>query len=320
MLYRRCGRSGLRFPAISLGLFVNFGHDRRADVQREVVRRAFDLGITHFDLANNYGPPPGAAETRFGEICKTDLRGHRDEILISTKAGYEMWQGPYGNWGSRKYLLASLDQSLTRLGVPYVDIFYSHRPDPNTPLEETMGALSTAVKAGKALYAGVSNYPAAQAREAARILKEMGTPLLINQPRYSMIQRSVEAQLLPTLGDEGVGCIAFSVLAQGALTDKYLSGMPADARLRRAPTMSGTLLTANKISQIAALAEIAKQRRQSLAQMALSWALRDTRMTSLVVGASSVAQLEENLGALDRLEFEPRELAQIDAASPAEPD
>ncbi|MGP4025649.1 L-glyceraldehyde 3-phosphate reductase [Actinomadura sp. 3N407] len=310
--YRRCGRSGLRLPAISLGLWHNFGDDRPLDVQRAILRRAFDLGVTHFDLANNYGPPYGSAEVNFGRIMREDLRPYRDEMIISTKAGYDMWPGPYGEWGSRKYLLASLDQSLSRMGLDYVDIFYSHRFDPETPLEETMGALDRAVRSGKALYAGISSYSPERTAEAAAILREMGTPLLIHQPSYSMLNRWIEGGLLDTLGREGVGCIAFSPLAQGMLTDKYLGGVPEGSRASKGTSFSTSLLTEENLRHVRTLNEIAEGRGQSLAQLALAWSLRDGRVTSALIGASSVAQLEENLAALDRLDLTAAELAAID--------
>jgi L-glyceraldehyde 3-phosphate reductase len=312
MPYRRCGRSGLQLPAISLGLWWNFGHDRPLETSRAIARRAFDLGITHFDLANNYGPPYGSAEENFGRLLEQDLRAYRDELVISTKAGYDMWPGPYGEWGSRKYLLASLDQSLARLGVDYVDIFYSHRFDPDTPLEETMGALDSAVRAGKALYAGISSYSPERTREAADILRRLGTPLLIHQPSYSMLNRWVEGGLLDVLGDEGVGCIAFSPLAQGMLTDRYLSGIPADSRAAQGKSLDPELLSDASLAHVRALNEIARSRGQSLAQMALAWALRDERVTSVLIGASSVAQLDANLDAVERLDFSAEELATID--------
>jgi L-glyceraldehyde 3-phosphate reductase len=313
MRYNRCGRSGLLLPAISLGLWWNFGDDRTFDTSRSIVRRAFDLGITHFDLANNYGPPYGSAEQNFGRLLRQDLRPLRDELVISTKAGWDMWPGPYGDRGSRKYLLASLDQSLERLGLDYVDIFYSHRFDPDTPLEETMGALDTAVRQGKALYAGISSYSAEKTREAAAILDALGTPLLIHQPSYSMLNRWIERGLLDALGELGAGCIVFSPLAQGMLTDKYLNGIPEGSRagLRR-PSFSPEFLTEEALAKIRALNEVAKRRGQSLAQMALAWALRDPRITSALIGASSVAQLEDNVGALARLDFTDEELAEID--------
>jgi L-glyceraldehyde 3-phosphate reductase len=310
--YRRSGRSGLRLPAISLGLWQNFGHERPLDRSRAIVRRAFDLGITHIDLANNYGPPYGSAEENFGQLMEHDLAPYRDELVVSTKAGYDMWPGPYGEWGSRKYLLASLDQSLDRMGLEYVDIFYSHRYDPETPLEETMGALATAVHQGKALYVGISSYSAAKTREAAGILRELGTPLLIHQPSYSMLNRWIEPDLLDVLEEEGVGCIGFSPLAQGMLTDRYLDGIPEGSRASRPGSLSQDLLTDQAVAKIRALNEIAKRRGQTLAQMALAWTLRDPRMTSTLVGVSSVEQLEANVAALDNLEFTAEELAEID--------
>jgi L-glyceraldehyde 3-phosphate reductase len=312
MHYRRSGRSGLQLPALSLGLWNNFGDDFPYESGRAIVRRAFDLGITHFDLANNYGPPYGSAEENFGRILAHDLRPYRDELVISTKAGYDMWPGPYGDWGSRKYLLASLDQSLRRMGLEYVDIFYSHRSDPETPLEETMGALATAVRQGKALYAGVSSYSAARTREAAQILGDLGIPLLIHQPSYSMLNRWIEPELLDVLADEGVGCIVFSPLAQGMLTDKYLHGIPEGSRASRTATLSPELITNETIEKIRALNEIASARGQSLAQMALAWTLRDPRVTSALAGASSVEQLETNVAALERTDFTDEELAEID--------
>ena len=312
MPYRRTGRSGLLLPAISLGLWQNFGHDRPLETQRSIVRRAFDLGITHFDLANNYGPPYGSAEENFGRILKSDLAGHRDELVISSKAGYDMWPGPYGIWGSRKYLLASLDQSLRRMGLEYVDIFYSHRFDPQTPLEETMGALDTAVRQGKALYVGISSYSAQRTREAAAILARMGTRLLIHQPSYSMLNRWIEPELLDVLGQEGIGCIVFSPLAQGLLTDRYLNGIPADSRVSQAGSFSRDMLTNETLAKVRALNQLAQRRSQTLAQMALAWTLRDPRVTSTLVGASSLAQLEQNLGALDKLAFAPEELSELD--------
>jgi L-glyceraldehyde 3-phosphate reductase len=312
MSYRRCGRSGLLLPAISLGLWHNFGHDRPYGTQQAICRRAFDLGITHFDLANNYGPPYGSAEENFGRILATDFRPYRDELVISTKAGWDMWPGPYGDLGSRKYLLASLDQSLTRLGLDYVDIFYSHRYDPDTPIEETMGALDSAVRAGKALYAGISNYGAAETGEAVAVLRQLGTPLLIHQPSYSMFNRWVEDGLLDVLGEHGAGCIAYSPLAQGLLTDRYLHGVPADSRARTSRFLAETDLTEERMAKVRALGGIAERRGQSLAQLALAWALRDPRMTSLVIGASSVRQLENNVGALHRPDFDAAELAEID--------
>ncbi|MEP7224425.1 MAG: L-glyceraldehyde 3-phosphate reductase [Actinomycetota bacterium] len=312
MLYRRSGRSGLKLPAISLGLWWNFGHDRPLDTSRAIVRRAFDLGITHFDLANNYGPPYGSAEENFGRLLRSDLEPFRDELVVSTKAGYDMWPGPYGEWGSRKYLLASLDQSLERMGLDYVDIFYSHRLDPETPLEETMGALDTAVRQGKALYVGISSYPASKTREAAAILRELGTPLLIHQPSYSMLNRWIEPELLDAVGELGVGCIAFSPLAQGMLTDKYLGGIPEGSRASWPSSLSPSLLTDEALTKIRALNEIAERRGQTLAQTALAWTLRDPRVTSTLIGASSVAQLESNTAALENLEFTDAELAEID--------
>ncbi|MEV0426544.1 L-glyceraldehyde 3-phosphate reductase [Micromonospora sp. NPDC050495] len=313
MTYRRSGRSGLRLPAISLGLWHNFGPDRPYERQRDIVRRAFDLGITHFDLANNYGPPPGSAEENFGRMLATDLRPYRDELVISTKAGYLMWPGPYGEWGSRKYLISSLDQSLRRMGLDYVEVFYSHRFDPDTPLEETMGALDAAVRSGKALYVGISNYTSEQTERAAAILRDLGTPLLINQPSYSMLNRWTEQDgLLDTLERVGAGCIAYSPLGQGLLTDRYLGGIPADSRVRTSVFLNESDLTEEKMATIRGLATIAERRGQSLAQLALVWALRDPRMTSLIIGASSVAQLEGNVAALDNLDLSAEELAEID--------
>ncbi|NKQ28932.1 L-glyceraldehyde 3-phosphate reductase [Streptomyces galbus] len=315
MPYRRTGRSGLKLPALSLGLWHNFGPDRPAETQRAILRRAFDLGITHFDLANNYGPPPGAAESALGGFLKTDFARHRDELVISTKAGYLMWPGPYGEWGSRKYVLSSLDQSLKRLGLDYVDVFYSHRPDPETPLEETMGALHSAVQQGKALYVGVSNYSAEQTREAARILGELGTPLLIHQPRYSMLDRRPETEgLLDTLDELRVGSIAYSPLEQGVLTARYLDGIPEDSRAASdSPFLNSDALTEDLVARLRALDDLAKARGQSLAQLALAWVLRGGRVTSALVGASSARQLEDSVGALANLDFEPEELARIDA-------
>jgi len=311
--YRRCGRSGLKLPEMSLGLWQNFGEERPLEHSRAIVRRAFDLGITHFDLANNYGPPYGSAERVFGEIMARDLRPYRDELIVSTKAGYDMWPGPYGDWGSRKYLLASLDQSLGRMGLDYVDIFYSHRADPDTPLEETMGALDTAVRQGKALYAGISSYSAQRTAEAARILRDLGTPLLIHQPSYSLLNRWIEEDLLDVLGDEGVGAIVFSPLAQGMLTTKYLDGIPEDSRAAVANgSLSPDLLTDEALAHVRALNGIAQDRGQSLAQMALAWTLRDPRVTSTLIGASSIRQLEENVGALAQQTFTDDELAAID--------
>ena len=313
MTYRRCGRSGLDLPAISLGLWHNFGHDRPYATQQAICRRAFDLGVTHFDLANNYGPPYGAAEENFGRLMATDFRPYRDELVISTKAGYDMWPGPYGEWGSRKYLTASLDQSLRRMGLDYVDIFYSHRLDPQTPLEETMGALDAAVRAGKALYVGISSYDSAHTRQAAAILRELGTPLLIHQPSYSMLNRWIERDnLLDTLEEVGAGCIAFSPLAQGVLTDRYRHGIPADSRMRTSRSINENHLNELTMAKVAALTEIAGRRRQSLAQLALVWALRDPRMTSLVIGASSVAQLNANVAALDHMDLGDADLAKIE--------
>jgi L-glyceraldehyde 3-phosphate reductase len=312
MEYRHSGRWGLKLPPLSLGLWWNFGGVDPLERSRAIVRRAFDLGITHFDLANNYGPPYGSAEETFGKLLRDDLAPYRDELVISTKAGYDMWPGPYGEWGSRKYVLASLDQSLRRMGLEYVDIFYSHRFDPETPLEETMGALDTAVRQGKALYVGVSSYSAEKTREAAEILKELGTPLLINQPSYSMLNRWIEPELLDTLEELGVGCIVFSPLAQGMLTDKYLDGVPAGSRASRDGSLSPDLLTDEALERIRALNEIAKRRGQSLAQLALAWVLRDPRITSALVGASSVEQLETNVAALDKLELTADELSEIE--------
>jgi L-glyceraldehyde 3-phosphate reductase len=311
--YRRTGRSGLDLPAVSLGLWQNFGETSPIETQRDILRRAFDSGVTHFDLANNYGPPYGAAESNFGRIFEEDFRPYRDELVISTKAGYDMWDGPYGNYGSRKYLLASLDQSLGRMGLDYVDIFYSHRADPNTPLEETMGALHTAVTSGRALYAGISSYSPERTRQAAKILAELGTPLLIHQPSYSMFNRWIEDELLDTLDELGVGCIAFSPLAQGLLTDRYLDGIPSDARASRDGSFSSTMITDEALERVRALAEIAKGRGQTLAQLALSWALRDKRVTSVLIGASSVKQLDDNLASVQNLDFDASELAAIDA-------
>ncbi|WP_446218553.1 L-glyceraldehyde 3-phosphate reductase [Micromonospora sp. IBHARD004] len=313
MTYRRSGRSGLRLPAISLGLWHNFGPDRPFERQRDIVRRAFDLGITHFDLANNYGPPPGSAEENFGRLLATDLKPYRDELVVSSKAGYLMWPGPYGEWGSRKYLISSLDQSLRRMGLDYVDVFYSHRFDPDTPLEETMGALDAIVRSGKALYVGISNYNSEQTARAAAVLRDLGTPLLINQPSYSMLNRWTEDDgLLDTLEKVGAGCIAYSPLAQGLLTDRYLGGIPEDSRVRTSVFLNESDLSAEKMATIRSLAAIAERRGQSLAQLALAWALRDPRMTSLIIGASSVAQLEGNVAALDNLDFTAEELAEID--------
>ena len=312
MPYRRSGRSGLRLPGVSLGLWQNFGHDRPLDTSRAIVRRAFDLGITHFDLANNYGPPYGSAEENFGRLLQQDFMPYRDELIISSKAGYDMWPGPYGEWGSRKYLLASLDQSLQRMGLDYVDIFYSHRFDPETPLEETMGALDSAVRHGKALYVGISSYSAAKTREAHAILHELGTPLVIHQPSYSMLNRWIEPELLDVLGELGAGCIVFSPLAQGMLTDKYLDGIPEGSRASRDGSLSPSLIDDQALAKIKALNEIASRRGQTLAQLALAWTLRDPRVTSTLVGASSVEQLEANVAALEKLDLSEDELAEID--------
>ncbi|WP_203856896.1 L-glyceraldehyde 3-phosphate reductase [Plantactinospora mayteni] len=312
MTYRRAGRSGLRLPAISLGLWHNFGDERPWQRQREICRRAFDLGVTHFDLANNYGPPAGSAEENFGRTLAADLGPYRDELVISTKAGYYMWPGPYGEWGSRKYLVSSLDQSLRRMGLDYVDVFYHHRPDPDTPLEETMAALDAVVRAGKALYVGLSNYTSEQTRQAAAILERLGTPLLISQPSYSMVNRWIEAdRLLDTLEEVGAGCIAYSPLAQGVLTDRYLDGIPAGSRIRTSVFLNESALDETTMATVRALHAIAERRGQSLAQLALAWALRDSRMTSLIIGASSVAQLETNVAALDNLTLTDSELAEI---------
>lgn len=316
MTYRRAGRSGLQLPAISLGLWHNFGDERPGQRQQEICRRAFDLGVTHFDLANNYGPPPGSAETNFGRILGTDFKAHRDEIVVSTKAGYRMWDGPYGDFGSRKYLVSSLDQSLRRLGLDYVDVFYHHRPDADTPMEESMGALDAVVRSGKALYVGVSNYTSEQTAQAAAILQELGTPLLIHQPSYSILNRWTEQDgLLDTLERVGAGCIAFSPLQQGLLTDRYLSGIPADSRIATSVFLNESDLDDTTMRRIHALNDIAAARGQSLAQLALVWALRDPRMTSLIIGASSVGQLETNLGALDNLSLSDDEIAAIDKAA-----
>lgn len=311
--YRRTGRSGLKLPAISLGLWHNFGDDKPLGTQRDIARRAFDLGITHFDLANNYGPPYGSAEQNFGRLLASDFKPYRDELVISTKAGYDMWPGPYGEWGSRKYLLSSLDQSLGRMGLDYVDIFYSHRFDPETPLEETVGALDTAVRSGRALYVGISSYSSEKTAEAARLLRELGTPLLIHQPSYSMFNRWLEGdKLLDTLEAEGAGCIAFSPLAQGLLTSRYLDGVPENSRAAQGKSLNPDTITENTLGKIRALNEIAQRRGQTLAQLALAWGLRDPRMTSVLIGASSVAQLEDNVGALKNLHFTHEELAEID--------
>jgi len=318
MRYNRCGRWGLKLPAISLGLWHNFGHDRPLETSRAIVRRAFDLGITHFDLANNYGPPYGSAEETFGRLLRTDLAPYRDELIVSTKAGWDMWPGPYGDGGTRKYLLASLDGSLTRLGLDYVDIFYSHRRDHDTPLDETMGALDTAVRQGKALYVGISSYGPESTHDAARILRELGTPALIHQPVYSMLNRWLEEGLLDAIGEEGLGCIPFSPLAQGQLTDRYLNGIPEGSRASRGTSLSPDDLTEARLATIRALNEIASRRGQSLAQMALAWTLHDPRVTSALVGASSVEQLESNTAALARLDFDEEELAEIDRVLAAE--
>jgi L-glyceraldehyde 3-phosphate reductase len=312
MPYRRTGQSGLKLPAVSLGLWQNFGHDVPVERQQQILRRAFDLGVTHFDLANNYGPPYGSAEANFGEHLRRDFAPYRDELVISSKAGYDMWPGPYGDHGSRKYLLASLDQSLERMGLDYVDIFYSHRADPETPLEETMGALHAAVTSGKALYAGISSYSPERTRRAAQILSDLGTPLLIHQPSYSMFNRWIEGGLLDTLNELGVGCIAFSPLAQGLLTDRYLNGIPAGARAAREGSMSHQMINENTLANIRALTDIAAARGQSLAQLAISWTLRNSGVTSALVGASSVQQLEANLAAVHNLTFSDSELSAID--------
>ena len=312
MTYRRAGRSGLKLPAVSLGLWHNFGDGRPLDRQRDIVRRAFDLGVTHFDLANNYGPPYGSAEESFGRILASDLRPYRHELVISTKAGWQMWPGPYGFLGSRKYLLSSLDDSLQRMGLDNVDIFYSHRFDPETPLEETMGALDTAVRSGKARYAGISSYSPERTREAAAILRDLGTPVLIHQPSYSMLNRWIEDELLDVLENEGAGCIAFSPLAQGVLTDKYLHGVPEGSRAAQDKSLSGSMLNAENLGHVRALNDIAKRRGQSLAQLAIAWALRDPRITSVLLGASSPGQLEQNVAALDNLGFDESELREID--------
>jgi L-glyceraldehyde 3-phosphate reductase len=310
--YRRSGRSGLQLPAVSLGLWQNFGDEAPVSTQRAILRRAFDLGVTHFDLANNYGPPYGSAEINFGRIFREDFRPYRDELVISTKAGYDMWPGPYGEWGSRKYLLASLDQSLARMGLDYVDIFYSHRFDPDTPLEETMGALDAAVRAGKALYVGISSYSPERTMEAVNILRSLGTPLLIHQPSYSLLNRWIEGGLLDVLGKEGVGCIAFSPLAQGLLSTKYLNGIPADSRASRDGSLSKDQVSEKTLTHVRALNDIAAARGQSLAQLAISWVLRDPRVTSALIGARNVGQLEENLAAAGKTEFTPAELSAID--------
>jgi len=313
MPYRRCGRSGIRLPAISLGLWHNFGGVDVFENSRAMVRRAFDLGITHFDLANNYGPPPGSAESTFGEILRLDLKPYRDELIVSTKAGYDMWPGPYGDWGSRKYLLSSLDQSLKRMGLDYVDIFYSHRPDPETPIEETMSALDQAVRSGKALYAGISNYNPVQAAAAIKVLHELGTPCLIHQPKYSMFERAPERGLFDVLDREGVGSIAFCPLAQGLLTDRYLKGIPADSRASRPHGfLKKNDIDEDRLTRVRALNHLAAQRGQSLAQMALAWVLRECRATSALIGASRVEQIEQNAAAVNNLSFSTEELANID--------
>lgn len=315
MEYRRSGRSGIKLPAISLGLWHNFGDNTRVDNSRALLRHAFDHGITHFDLANNYGPPPGSAEENFGRILREDFRAHRDELIISTKAGYTMWDGPYGDWGSRKYLVASLDQSLKRMGLEYVDIFYHHRPDPETPLEETMRALDQVVRQGKALYAAISNYPADRAAEAIAILRDLGTPCLIHQPRYSMFERTPEQGLIQTLGDAGVGCIAFSPLAGGVLTDRYLQGIPEDSRVASGSKfLSENQLTDEKMEKVRKLNVIALRRGQKLAQMALAWVLRDDRVTSVLIGASKAAQIDDAVAMLASRQFDQAELAAIEAA------
>jgi L-glyceraldehyde 3-phosphate reductase len=314
MLYNRCGRSGLKLPAVSLGLWHNFGGVDAYETGRAIVRRAFDRGVTHFDLANNYGPPPGSAEENFGRMLRDDLRPYRDELVISTKAGYLMWPGPYGDWGSRKYLLSSLDQSLRRMGLDHVDIFYSHRPDPDTPLEETMGALDTAVRQGKAIYAGLSNYSAEQTGQACDILDRLGTPCLIHQPKYSMFERWVEGGLLDVLGERGIGCIAFSPLAQGLLTDRYLEGIPEGSRAAKPHGfLKREQVTVERIAKVRKLNELAQRRRQSLAQIALAWVLRDPRVTTVLVGASSIVQLDQNLACLEQRSFTSDELSAIEA-------
>ncbi|SCK14177.1 L-glyceraldehyde 3-phosphate reductase [Streptomyces sp. WMMB 714] len=320
MVYRRTGRSGLKLPAVSLGLWHNFGDDRPLETQRAILRRAFDLGVTHFDLANNYGPPPGSAELNFGKLMAQDFRPYRDEMVISTKAGYLMHPGPYGEWGSRKYLLSSLDASLRRMGLDYVDIFYSHRFDPETPLEETMGALASAVRQGKALYAGVSSYNARRTREAAGLLREMGVPALIHQPSYSMLNRWTEEDgLLDTLEQEGMGCISFAPLAQGLLTDKYLDGVPEGSRAAQGKSLDPGLLTGDVVNRLRGLDGIARRRGQTLAQLALRWVLRDPRMTSALIGASSVGQLEANVAALEGPPLTEEELREIDSYAVSEP-
>jgi len=312
MTYRRCGRSGIKLPAISLGLWHNFGDDRPFERQRAILRRAFDLGVTHFDLANNYGPPYGSAESSFGRMMATDFKPYRDELFISTKAGWDMWPGPYGEFGSRKYLLASLDQSLSRMGLDYVDVFYSHRFDPDTPLEETMGALDTAVRSGRALYAGISSYSPERTREAAAILRELGTPLFIHQPSYSLLNRWIEDGLLDTLEEVGAGSIVFSPLAQGMLTSKYLNGIPEDSRMAEDSSLSREFLNDDTLARIRGLNAIAERRGQTLAQLAIAWAMRDPRVTSVLVGASSVHQLEDSLAALQNVDISSDELAEID--------
>ena len=312
MTYRRCGRSGLKLPALSLGLWHNFGGVDTLENGRAILRRAFDRGITHFDLANNYGPPPGSAEENFGRILRDDFQPFRDELIISSKAGYHMWEGPYGEWGSKKYLVASLDQSLRRMGLDYVDIFYHHRPDPDTPLAETMGALDLIVRQGKALYVGISNYAPAEAAEAIRLLRELGTPCLIHQPKYSMFERAPEDGLLDLLGTEGVGCIPFSPLAQGLLTDRYLHGIPDDSRVAKGVGfLTENNLTPERLDQVRRLNEVAQCREQSLAQLALAWLLKDERVTSVLIGASKPEQLDDSLRCLENLTFSPEELAAI---------
>jgi L-glyceraldehyde 3-phosphate reductase len=315
MHYRRCGRSGLLLPALSLGLWHNFGHDRPYDTQRGIVRRAFDLGITHFDLANNYGPEPGSAEKTFGSVLRRDLAAHRDEMVITTKAGWRMWPGPYGDNGSRKYMLASLDASLQRMGLEYVDIFYHHRPDPETPLEESMGALAQTVHQGKAIYVGISAYDPEQTRAAVRVLRELGAPAIVHQPKYSMLVRDVEHGLLDTLRDEGLGCVVFSPLAQGLLTSRYLKEVPADSRVAKAHgTLEANAITGELRAQLSRLDEIARSRGQTLAQLALAWVLRDQTVTSAIIGASRVAQVEDGVRTLDKLDLSPDELRAIEKA------
>lgn len=313
MRYRRCGRSGVDLPLLSLGLWHNFGTVDPFEESRAMIRRAFELGITHFDLANNYGPEPGSAEETFGRVLQRDLRGHRDELIISSKAGWRMWPGPYGDWGSRKYLMASLDQSLRRMGLEYVDIFYHHRPDPGTPLEESMSALADMVKQGKALYVGISSYDADETRAAATMLRSLGTRCFVHQPKYSMLVRDIEAKLLPTLGEEGIGCVVFSPLAQGMLSDKYLRGIPAGSRAAKPHgALRPEAITAERVAQLGRLNDIARARGQSLAQLALAWVLRDPRVTSAIIGASRVAQIEDSVAALDRLELSSEELGRIE--------